>query len=111
MRNSIVRAFALGIITGGFVTAGTLFAAEAAADGVLDADESAYAASWAPDICNAITHWPTTRGLVKVASIIVGDGYTPDSAVDIINAAVMVECPQHWPLLVAVGREAREGLI
>lgn len=89
------------------IGAAVYYAAPAAADGYLDADEESYVRSWSGHICQAITYEPTLGGLVSVAQVIYSDGYRPDDAVDIINASVATECPQHWPLLVAVGRVAR----
>jgi len=89
------------------IGAAVYYAAPAAADGYLDSDEERYVLSWSADICNYIGNEPTLGGLVDVAEIIVGDGYRPDDAVDIMNAAVALDCPEYWPLLVAVGRVAR----
>jgi len=89
------------------IGAAVYYAAPAAADGYLDADEERYVYSWSADICNYISGEPTLGGLVDVAEIIVGDGYHPSDAVDIMNASVALDCPEYWPLLVAVGRVAR----
>ena len=42
-----------------------------------------------------------------LATAMTEEGFTPDGAVDILNASVEVYCPQHWPLLVAIGKAAR----
>jgi len=89
------------------IGAAVYYSAPAAADGYLDSDEERYVYRWGRDICNYIAGEPTLGGLMDVSEIIVGDGYRPDDAVDIMNASVVTECPQYWPLLVAVGRVAR----
>ena len=109
IRNSTVRAFALGIITGSFITAGTmLLAAPARADGFLDDAEIDYAATYGQyAICPVIDEYHTTDGVMGVARAIINDGFAPDAAVDIINVAVQEFCPRNFPLLQAIGRAAR----
>jgi hypothetical protein len=50
-------------------------------------------------------------GVMGVANAITKDGFTADSAVDIINASVEDACPRNWPLLVAIGNAARSKAI
>ena len=83
-------------------------ASDARADGVLSDVEYAYSTVWGPTaICPVIDEYPTEAGVLGVAKGIVADGFTADSAVDIINEAVYDWCPRHWPLLQAIGRAAR----
>lgn len=108
MRTSIIRAYALGIITGGFLTAGTVFlAGPAKADGYIDDTEADYISVYAGAICTAIDSRHTTAGVLRIGEVIVADGFAPDSAVDIINGSVQTECPRNWPLLVSIGNAAR----
>ena len=109
MRTSIIRAYALGIITGSFLTAAAItFATPVKADGYLDDDELVYVELYGADaVCPTISTYRSLAGVMGVAEGIVADGFSPDSAVDIINASVQTYCPQHWPLLVAIGRAAR----
>lgn len=109
MRTSIIRAYALGIITGSFLTAGLAFGlAPAKADGVLDADEAQYVLMYgAGAICPVIDQYHSMAGVMGVANAISKDGFTADSAVDIINTAVETYCPRNWSLLVAIGKAAR----
>lgn len=109
MRSSIVKAYALGIVTGGFLTAGLVFGlAPAKADGVLDSDEAQYVLMYGNGaICPVIDQYHSMAGVMGVANAIAKDGFTADSAVDIINVAVETYCPRNWSLLVAIGKSAR----
>ena len=109
MRTSIVRAYALGIVTGAFLTAGIVFAAAPAkADGTLDKTEADYVFTYgAGAICPVIDEYHSVAGVAGVMRGIMHDGFAGDSAVDIINAAVDTYCPRNWPLLVSIGKAAR----
>jgi len=109
MRTNIIRAYALGIITGSFLTAGLTFGlAPAKADGHLDNSEADYVLMYGEGaICPVIDEYHSLAGVTGVARGIAKDGFTLDSAVDIINAAVDQYCPRNWPLLVAIGKAAR----
>lgn len=108
MRNNVIRAYALGIITGAFLTAGIVFAAgPAKADGVLDSSEADYVLMYGDGaVCPVIDKYGA-KGVVGVMKGVMNDGFTPDSAVDIINESVQEFCPRNWPLLVAIGNAAR----
>lgn len=108
MRTAIIKAYSLGIITGAFLTAGLVYAAAPAkADGQLSNDEIDYVLTYEDAICSVIDKYHSTDGVMGVAEAIGNDGFTADSAVDIINAAVQDSCPRNWPLLQAIGRAAR----
>ena len=109
MRTATVRAFALGIIAGSFLTAGTVLAsAPAKADGILDADEQVFVELYGEKaVCHTISAFNSVAGVIGVADAIVEQGFTYDSAVDIINASVETYCDEYWPLLQAIGRAAR----
>jgi len=109
MKTSIIRAYALGIITGSFLTAGLAFGlAPAKADGTLDADEAQYVLMYGKGaICPVIDQYHSFAGVMGVAEAITKDGFTADAAVDIINSAVATYCPRNWGLLVAIGKSAR----
>lgn len=110
MRSAIVKAYALGIITGGFLTAGIVFGTgPAKADGYLDEDEQAYGDMYHSAVCSVLSKYHSYDGVLGVTSAITKDGFSADSAVDIVNYAVSEYCPSQWPLLVAVGRAARAG--
>ena len=109
MRPNIIRAYTLGILTGSFITGSVvLFSTTAKADGYLDDTETDYVLTYGHDaICPVIDQYHSAAGVVGVARAIVSDGFTPDSAVDIINASVQEFCPRNWPLLVSIGNAAR----
>ena len=108
MRNAIIKAYSLGIITGSFFTAGMIYAAAPAkADGNLDSSEADYVLRYEYEICAAIDSHHTTAGVLHIGEVIRNDGFAPDSAVDIINASVQDACMRNWPLLVAIGKAAR----
>lgn len=110
MRTAIVKAYALGIITGGFLTAGIVFAAAPAkADGVIDSSEADYVLTYGSTVCSVIDKYHSVGGVMGVAEAISDDGFAPDSAVDVINASVDTFCPRNWPLLVAIGKAARSN--
>ena len=108
MRTSILRAYALGIITGGFLTAGVVFAAgPAKADGTLDSSETDYVLTYEGVICSVVDKYHSPGGVMGVVQAITNDGFSADSAIDIVNASVQDACPRNWPLLVAIGKAAR----
>jgi len=94
---------------GGMLVAGVLFGAGAArADGILSDTEAAYVLAYgAGAVCPTISEYPSTAGVMGVAQGIMSDGFTADSAVDIINSSVANYCPQFWTLLERIGAEAR----
>lgn len=83
------------------------FASPARADGYLDTDETVYVQAFAGAVCSTLDDYPSLGGVMGVAQAIMDDGFTGDSAVDIINTSVANTCERHWPLLQAVGRAAR----
>jgi hypothetical protein len=106
----MIRAYALGIITGAFLTAGTMMlAAPAKADGHLSTDEQVYVEVYGGAICSVLSdaRYHTFAGVVGVTEAVAHDGFTLDNAVDIVNAAVENTCPANWGLLQAVGKAAR----
>jgi hypothetical protein len=82
-------------------------ASDARADGQLDRSEADYVLVYGYAVCAVIDQYPNVGGVLGVAQAIVADGFTQDSAADIINQSVLDDCPRHWPLLQAIGRVAR----
>jgi hypothetical protein len=81
---------------------------QARADGYISDTECAYINTYgASAVCATISQFPTEAGVMGVAQGIIQDGFTADSAVDIVNASVSEFCPSHWPLLQAIGAKAR----
>lgn len=110
MRNQVIKGFALGMIAGSFLTAGAvLLATPAKADGYLDTDEQIFVEMYYDAVCSTISSYPSLGGVSGVSRAIQEQGFPADSSVDIINASVQAFCPEHWPLLQAIGRAARAG--
>lgn len=108
MRNSIIKAYALGIITGGFLTAAiVLAAAPAKADGYISDDEAVFIELHGAQVCSVIDKYHSMGGVMGVAEAISEQGFSASDAVDIINASVQEYCPRNWSLLQAIGRAAR----
>ena len=107
VRKTTVRAFALGVVAGGFLTAGIVAAAPADADGYLDDMEADYVTTYGDGTICPIIDRHRTDGVMGAAQGIQADGFAADAAVDIINASVWLHCPRNWPLLVAIGNAIR----
>lgn len=104
----MLKSFSLGMVAGAFLTAGAvMLASPAKADGMLDDDELVFVELHGGDVCFVIDTYHSVGGVTGVAEAIVEQGFTPDSAVDIINASVQEYCMRNWPLLQAIGRAAR----
>jgi hypothetical protein len=99
----------LGLAFLGAILAGCVLGTGVArADGYVDSAEHSYIIAYGPTaICPILDQFPSTAGVLGVAQGIVNDGFSPDNAVDIINAAVWEYCPRHWSLLERIGAEAR----
>ena len=96
MRSAVVRGFALGVITGSFLTAGLAVAVPAKAD---DAVAYAYASRYAGAICLTLDEFPSAEGILGIGSEIVKDGLTSFEAGQAIFYAVDDVCPRHMGLL------------
>lgn len=83
------------------------YSVPAHADGNIDRAEADYINSYGYAVCAVIDEYPNVNGVLGVARGIMSDGFTMDSAVDIINESVYDDCPRHFPLLQAIGRAAR----
>lgn len=101
-----VNRFLAAVAFGALLAAGSM--ATARADGYLDDAETAYVLAYGEHaICPTIASYPSTAGVMGVASAIMDEGWAPDSVADIVNAAVGEYCPRFFPLLVAIGNAAR----
>ena len=88
--------------------AAVYLSAQAHADGFLSDTEQVYVELFGEDaVCTTIDEYHSASGVLGVAAAITEDGFTPDNAIDIINASVWMYCPRNWPLLVAIGEVAR----
>jgi hypothetical protein len=94
------------------ITAVTLLAATATpvaqADGIINVTEATYIANYGEVlICDTLDGTPTPAMVAGLLQAVMDDGFTGDSAVDVINSTVANLCPDHWPLLVRTGEIAR----
>lgn len=82
-------------------------APQARADGFIDSAEMDYSTRWADSICAAIDLDPSEETVMRIAMIIMDEGYEPDSAADIVNYSVGEWCPRNGPLLDKIGNAHR----
>lgn len=103
LRNSTIRAFALGIITGATLTAGTIaLATPAHADNPYGVSDRVYryAISAEYAVCTTLSEYPTFGGVTGVGLAIVNDsGFTYGEAGEVLAIAVLDGCPEYGPLL------------
>lgn len=92
------RAYALGIITGSFITAAALVAAPAKSEPVGDA-VIAYVATFGGSLCAALNEQPTFDMLTNAFQVIVADGLSWRQAAQVVILSVQEICPQHQSLL------------
>ncbi|WP_313673309.1 hypothetical protein [Mycolicibacterium sp.] len=101
-------AVALLMATSALLGAAVYFSSPARADGWLSDDEAVFVELYGEGaVCKTITEFRSAAGVLAVAEAITEQGFTPDAAVDVVNASVELYCPQHWSLLQAIGRAAR----
>lgn len=92
MRTSIIRAYALGVLTGTVLTATVLAATPAKADPVSEL---------ATAVCSALDREPTVATVSHMVSLLVADGATPFEAGQFIATAVLNNCQRNLPVLEA----------
>jgi len=97
VRRTTVRAFSLGIICGGFLTAGTIAAFPAKAD--TDSMVFAYAATYGSAVCSTLDSYPSFEGILGIGQSIIEDGMTGYQAGEVIGVSVIEICPRHMGLL------------
>ena len=96
-RKTTVRAFSLGIITGGFITAATILAVPAKAD-TGDA-VYAYTATFGAIVCQTLDAYPTISGVIGVGEAIAADGLSMHQAGEVLMMSATEICPRHLGLL------------
>lgn len=97
IRPATIRGYAYGIITGTALTAGIICAAPAKAD-VVDAVSQQYA----PVICEFFDEGNASiDGIKGVGLALMGEGWTPREAGEIVGWSVVNQCPRYIPLLKA----------
>lgn len=102
MRTALVKSYALGIVTGGFLTAGIVFAAPSKADNV----SVAYASTFGGAVCNVLDAYPSFDGIKGIAQAIVDDGLSFRQAGEVIAYSVTDICPRHLGLVRAFARQS-----
>ena len=98
IRKTTVRAFALGIVCGGFLTAGTIsaFPAKASPDTVLEQ----IAIQEEPYICSTMSLHPSVSTLVKVMSAVQATENLSDRDTgQVIGMAIIDGCDQFIPVI------------
>lgn len=104
MRTSIVKAYAVGCMTGSFLTAGIIMlAAPAKAD--TDPVAYAYAAQYGSAVCQTLDEYPSEAGILGVGEAIIEDGLTSFQAGEVVYHSVSEICPQHLGLVLNWARQ------
>lgn len=106
MRDRVVSAYALGIVTGAFITAAIGFLAPKAHadsdDGFQpDAASIGVAATFGLLICDTINNAPSAAGINRIGMALMAEGLSPRQTADAIVLAVDEFCPYHMPVLAA----------
>ena len=100
MRNSILKAFSLGMVTGSFATAGmVLLATPAKADP--DPVAYSYAAENGSAVCYTLDEYPSENGILGIGQAIIEDGLTAYQAGEVVYYSVAELCPRHMDLILS----------
>ena len=95
LRKTTVRAFALGLVCGAFLTAGIVAATPAKADPTT----LAYTAVMGEIVCSTLSEFPAFSGVTGIGQAIAEDGLTLDQAGEVMWMSVANLCPEHTSLL------------
>lgn len=98
MRNSQIKAFLLGSITGTLITATAIYLA-APAKAEPDGASVAVAALYGDIICDTLDSYPSMSGIIGIGQALNSEGLTYYQAGQAIYIAVDNSCPRHLPLL------------
>jgi hypothetical protein len=110
MRSPVVKAFALGMVAGSFLTASMLvlaFPVKAEPDSAT----VAYAATYGEAVCMTLDDHPTFNGIIGIGNAIVEDGLTGYQAGGVIGLSVMEFCPRHLELMNQFAAAYREATV
>jgi len=97
IRRTTARAFGLGIVCGGFITAATIAAVPAKAD-TGDA-VYAYTATFGAIVCQTLDSYPTFSGVIGIGQAIAADGLSMHQAGQVLMLSALEICPRHLGLL------------
>jgi len=102
VRRAIVRAFALGIATGSFLTSGiVLLTSPAKADPISQGERV---------VCVLLDQNPTFAGIVQTAIVIEAKtGVDDRTAGQMIAQSVYAQCPEYIPLITAFANKYAGG--
>lgn len=79
------------------IIAAALTALTLAGTGTARADAvDEYVANYAHIVCNVLANHPTVAGVEGIAMAIIDDGFTPESAGEIVGRSVIGLCPDYW---------------
>jgi len=98
VRRTTVKAFSLGIITGGFIAAGTIaaFPAKATPDSVLER----IAIQEEPYVCNTLSLRPSVSTLVRVMGVVQDTENLSDvDTGTVVGMAIFDGCDQFVPIV------------
>ena len=98
VRNTTVKAFSLGIVTGGFIAAGTIaaFPAKASPDTVLEQ----IAIQEEPYICNTMSLRPSVSTLVKIMGTVQSTESLSDRDTGTVVAMAIIDgCDEYLPVI------------
>jgi hypothetical protein len=96
VRKTTIKAFSLGIITGGFIAAGTIAAFPAKASPSLEQ----IAVQEEPYVCNTLSLKPTVSTLVRVMGVVQSTENLGDQDTGTVVAIAIIDgCDQHLPVV------------
>lgn len=102
MRPAIIKAYSLGIVTGGFLAAALIAAIPAKADP--DQVSLMYAERYGGAVCATLDDYPSFDGILGIGEAIVEDGLSYTQAGYVIAISVGDYCPRHTSLVMAFSR-------
>lgn len=107
MRNSILKAFSLGMITGSFATAGMVLLATPAK---ADTDPLAYANQYGTALCLTIDQtageYSNDDIFLGIGQAVMEDGFSAYQAGQILYWSIERYCPQHMDRAMAFAADA-----
>lgn len=108
MRNSILKAFSLGMVTGSFATAGMVLAAPAKAN----PDPRVYADRYGTAVCatidQTIGEYSNDDVFMGIGQAVIEDGYSAYQAGQILFWSIEQYCPQHLDRIMAFAADAQQ---
>lgn len=95
IRPSTIRGYAYGVLTGTLLTTSLMIAAPAKAD-IADG----VSAEYAPAVCSVLDDGnASVEGIMGIGLALMGQGWTPREAGEIVGWSVVHQCPRYIPIL------------